>query len=79
MFGFNRFCYMKNIVWLLFSFWVFLMMLFLEMMEDMEVIIEVLKSFGKGIKWYKENIEFGVKVGMVGFVEECRVGFDCLN
>ena len=79
MFGPNRFCYTKNIARLPYHFRAFLFMLSPETMEDMEAIIEALKSFGKGIKRYQENIELGVKVGMVGSVEECKVGLDCLN
>lgn len=37
----------------------------------MQIIIEVLKGFGRGIEQYRENIECGVRIGMVGFVEEC--------
>ena len=79
MFGPNRFCYTKNIVRLPYHFRAFLFMLSPETVEDMEAIIEALKSFGKGIERYKENIELGVKVGMVGSAEECKVGLDCLN
>lgn len=79
MLGPNRFCYMKNIANLPYHFRAFLKMLSPKTLEDMEAIIEALKSFGKGIKRYQENIELGVKVGMVGSVEECRVGLDCLN
>lgn len=79
MLGPNRFCYTKNIARLPFHFGAFLKRLSPETVDDMEAIIEALKSFGKGIKRYQENIELGVKVGMVGSVEECRVGLDCLN
>lgn len=79
MLGPNRFCYTKNIARLPFHFGAFLKRLSPETLDDMEAIIEALKSFGKGIKRYQENIELGVKVGMVGSVEECRVGLDCLN
>lgn len=79
MLGPNRFCYTKNIARLPFHFGAFLKRLSPETVADMEAIIEALKSFGKGIKRYQENIELGVKVGMVGSVEECRVGLDCLN
>lgn len=79
MLGPNRFCYTKIIARLPFHFRAFLKRISPETVEDMEVIIEALKNFGRGIKRYQENIELGVKAGMVGSVEECRVGLDCLN
>lgn len=71
MFGLNRFCYVDVIVRLLYYFCMFLKKLFLLIIEDMQIIIEVLKGFGRGIEYYRENIECGVRIGMVGFVEEC--------
>lgn len=79
MLGPNRFCYTEIIARLPFHLRAFLKKLSPETIEDMEVIIEALKSFGKGIKQYHENIKLGVKVGMVGSIEECRVGLDCIK
>lgn len=79
MLGPNRFCYTEIIARLPFHFRAFLNRLSPETVEDMEAIIEALKSFGRGIKQYQENIKLGVKAGMVGSEEECRVGLDCLN
>lgn len=79
MLGPNRFCYTEVIARLPFHFRAFLKRLSPKTVEDMEVIIEALKSFGRGIKRYQENIELGVKAGMVGSVEECRVGLDCIS
>ena len=79
MLGPNRFCYTEIIARLPFHFRAFLKKLLPETMEDMEVVIEALKSFGEGIKQYHENIKLGVITGMVGSVEECRVGLDCIK
>lgn len=79
MLGPNRFCYTEIIARLPFHFRAFLRKLSPETVEDMEVIVEALKSFGRGIKQYHENVKLGVKAGMVGSIEECRVGLDCIN
>ena len=79
MLGPNRFCYTKIIARLPYHFRAFLKMLSPSTVEDMEAIVEALKSFGRGITQYQENIKLGVKAGMVGSIEECRVGLDCLS
>ena len=79
MLGPNRFCYTEVIARLPFHFRAFLKKLSPKTMKDMQTIIEALKSFGRGIQRYHENIKLGVKAGMVGSIEECRVGLDCIN
>lgn len=79
MLGPNRFCYVDVIARLPYHFRMFLKKLSPSTIEDMQTIIEVLKGFGRGIEQYRENIERGVRTGMVGSVEECRVGLDCLT
>ena len=79
MLGPNRFCHADVIARLSYHFRAFLGKLSPSTIEDMQAIIEVLKGFGRGIKRYQENIQLGVKTGMVGSEEECRVGLDCLS
>ena len=79
MLGPNRFCYTEVIARLPFHLRAFLKKLSPETVEDMETIIEALKGFGRGIQRYHENIKLGVKAGMVGSIEECRVGLDCIS
>ena len=79
MLGPNRFCYTEVIARLPFHFRAFLRKLSPETVKDMETIIEVLKGLGRGIQQYHANIKLGVKAGMVGSIEECRVGLDCIS
>lgn len=44
--------------------------------SDIEVIHGILKAYNKSITQYTENVELGVKTGMVGSIEECRGGLD---
>ena len=44
--------------------------------SDIEVIHGILKAYNKSITQYMENVELGVKTGMVGSIEECRGGLD---
>lgn len=79
MLGPNRFCHMETIARLPYSFRFFLKRLSPSKVQDIEVIVETLKSFGKGISQYHQNIKLGVRTGMVGSIEECKVGFDCIK
>jgi len=79
MLGPNRFCYTKIIARLPFHFRAFLRKLSPRTVEDMQVIIAALKSFGRGIQRYHKNIRHGVKAGMVGSIDECKVGLDCIS
>lgn len=79
MLGPNRFCYTKVIARLPFHFRAFLRKLSPRTVEDMQVIIAALKSFGRGIQRYHKNIRHGVKAGMVGSIDECKVGLDCIS
>ena len=79
MLGPNKFCYTQMIAKLPYHFRAFLLKLSPTTVEDVYTIIKVLKSFGRGIKTFHENIKLGVKTGMVGSTEECKVGLDCLK
>lgn len=46
--------------------------------KDFERFMDVLKGFRDSINQYRENIQLGVKVGMVNSLEECKVGYDCI-
>jgi len=46
--------------------------------DNFHRLIDILKSFRDGINQYRENIQMGVKVGMVNSLEECVVGYECL-
>ncbi|XP_015772663.1 PREDICTED: uncharacterized protein LOC107350921 [Acropora digitifera] len=79
MLGPNRFCHMGTIARLPYSFRFFLKRLAPSTVRDIEVIVEALKSFGRGISQYHQNVKLGVTTGMVGSIEECKVGFDCIK
>lgn len=79
MLGPNRFCHMQIIAQMPFHFRLFLKKLSPETVQDMEVIEEALKSFGNGIKQYHQNIKLGLRTGMIGSIEECKVGLDCIK
>ena len=79
MLGPNRFCHMGIIARLPYSFRFFLKRLSPSTVRDIEVIVEALKSFGRGISQYHQNVRLGVTTGMVGSIEECKVGFDCIK
>ena len=79
MLGPNRFCYTQVIARLPYHFRAFLKKLSPHTVEDLETIIDSLKSFSRGIRQYHENVKLGIKTGMVGSIEECKVGLDCLS
>lgn len=79
MLGPNRFCYTQVIARLPYHFRAFLKKLSPHTVEDLETIMDALKSFSRGIRQYHENVKLGVKTGMVGSIEECKVGLHCLS
>ena len=79
MLGPNRFCYTQVIARLPYHFRAFLKKLSPHTVEDLETITDALKSFSRGIRQYHENVKLGVKTGMVGSIEECKVGLHCLS
>ncbi|XP_031561567.1 uncharacterized protein LOC116297485 [Actinia tenebrosa] len=78
MLGPSRFCYMQLLSKLQFSFKAFLFKIQPRTVEDIELITKVLKGMRDGINQYRQNLEMGVKVGMVNSIEECIAGYDCL-
>ncbi|XP_068693508.1 uncharacterized protein [Montipora foliosa] len=47
--------------------------------SDLDLIRNILEAYNKSINQYIENVELGVKSGMVGSVEECRAGLHSIK
>lgn len=78
MLGPSRFCYMQKFFKLRFSFNAYLGFATPRTVKDFERVLKVLKNYKRTINQYRENIQMGVKVGMVNSLEECKVGYDCI-
>lgn len=79
MLGPNRFCYRQQIARLGYDLNTFAYRFQPKTLPDLEVLINVLKNFGRGIDEYRNNIHLGVQAGMVTSFEECIVGYHCIK
>ena len=79
MLGPNRFCYLQVISKLGYHLRAFVARFQPKTLSDLELIMSVLRSFGRGINEYANNIRLGVEAGMVSSFEECIAGLHCIT
>ncbi|XP_048584062.1 uncharacterized protein LOC125563171 [Nematostella vectensis] len=78
MLGPDLFCY-RHICYLGYSLYGVLMNLKPKSLEDMEIILQKLKTHEAAVEHYIENMKMGVRKGMVRSVGQCEAGINSIK